>query len=291
MKRLDLYTGGHPLRLDDITHLQSGIIDVLKGICDGIGLGVGTYILSGCNITDSGTQTTVSPGYIYHNGIIYPFDGITYNNAITPGFIRYWFIEQQVLSPSPVTYQDGNTQNVHIRERFNIGYSNTPPPNYILFQQIRRLRQVVGITPQYGIIMYSGLVSNFTTNGLGKSGTPVDGWALCNGNTFSLVGGGTVTTPDLRGRFIVGYHNTDTDYNTIGNVGGSKTHTLTVNEMPAHTHGMGVRITGVTMGASSGNSAVSITGSNTNPTDSTGGGQPHENRPPFYTLAFIMKLY
>jgi microcystin-dependent protein len=243
----------------------------------------------------------MTAGYIYHNGIIYPFDGI--NIIGVPVSAAYWYIQQQVLSPSPVTYQDGNTQNVHIRERFQIGFNLSPPPNSIQLGQIRRLKQIVGFTPQRGIIMYSGSVSDFFPNGFGKPGTPVDGWALCNGNTHSLVGGGTITTPDLRGRFIVGYDGRtsnpgngiwDPVYNNISptNVGGSKMHTLTINEMPAHTHGQGVRITGVASGVSgNGSDGARITGSNTNPTDSTGGGQPHENRPPFYVLAYIMKLY
>lgn len=301
MQQLNLYTGGHPLKLDDILHLQTGVIDALKGICDGIGLGVGTYILAGCEITATVLQTTVNPGYIYHNGIIYPFDGFIYNNVVTPGFIRYWFIEQQILSPSPTTYQDGNVHNVHIRERFNINYSASLPSGAIPFQQIKRLKQIVGITPQFGIIMYSGPTTNFASNGLGLSNTPLDGWALCNGNTFNLVGGGTVTTPDLRGRFIVGYDNRttnpgngiwDSTYNTIGNIGGEKEHTLTVSEIPAHTHGQGVRINAVAANSPSGASSINPTSTTTvGVTDSTGGGDPHENRPPFYTLAYIMKLY
>lgn len=38
------------------------------------------------------------------------------------------------------------------------------------------------------------------------------------------------------GRVPVGYDTTQTEFNTIGKTGGEKTHKLTVNEMPSHTH-------------------------------------------------------
>ena len=39
------------------------------------------------------------------------------------------------------------------------------------------------------------------------------------------------------GKAIVGIDSNDTDFNTIGNTGGEKTHTLTIDEMPSHDHG------------------------------------------------------
>jgi len=80
------------------------------------------------------------------------------------------------------------------------------------------------------------------------------GWALCNGqilsipqNTalYSLIGiafGGdgvnNFAIPDMQGRIAVGYgHNKITGTNfTIGQTGGGETVTLTVNNIPAHTH-------------------------------------------------------
>ena len=41
---------------------------------------------------------------------------------------------------------------------------------------------------------------------------------------------------ELVGMFPVGYNPNDTSFNSIGKTGGEKTHTLTVNEMPSHTH-------------------------------------------------------
>ena len=101
--------------------------------------------------------------------------------------------------------------------------------------------------------------------------------------------------PDLRGRFIVG-QGADADYNTIGNTGGEKRHTLTVAEMPAHAHslddayysenvGQGQRQYG--SGDSDNDNDIITRRINTY---NTGGGGSHENRPPYFVLFYIMRL-
>lgn len=140
------------------------------------------------------------------------------------------------------------------------------------------------------------------------------GWALCDG---------TNGTPDLRGRFIVGYGKTDTDYDTIGKTGGQKLVTLITSQMPSHSHGgtlttssNGSHTHSVTMdyrgpdGKDHSNGTTHLcsnegvtgtdargvkivsggTHSHTVALTSQGSNVPHENRPPYYTLAYIMKI-
>lgn len=101
------------------------------------------------------------------------------------------------------------------------------------------------------------------------------GWALCNGSNG---------TPDLRDRFIVG---AGAGY-AVGATGGEATHTLTVDEMPRHNHTISSLGGGGTGGGAGLNCVENPTYfGNTCP---AGGGQPHENRPPYYALAYIMRL-
>jgi microcystin-dependent protein len=121
------------------------------------------------------------------------------------------------------------------------------------------------LVPTGAIMIWSGSVASIPA-----------GWALCDGSSGR---------PDLRGRFIVGYNNFDADYSTIGNQGGEKRHTLTISEMPSHSHNFeGVVPDGR---GGDGGKAAEIT---TKTTTATGGGLAHENRPPYYTLAYIIKL-
>jgi len=54
-------------------------------------------------------------------------------------------------------------------------------------------------------------------------------------NPATLFGFGTWVAIGA-GRMLVGIDTGDTDFDTAGETGGSKTHTLTIAEMPAHTH-------------------------------------------------------
>lgn len=107
----------------------------------------------------------------------------------------------------------------------------------------------------------------------------------CNGRKLSTTSG-FFRLPDLRGRFVVGQNSLDDDYKTIGMVGGEKVHRLTVEELPPHSHWIhvvpwGRRFTG-------GGSADQLDGGDGS-TGLTGGNNAHENRPPYYALAYIMR--
>ena len=56
------------------------------------------------------------------------------------------------------------------------------------------------------------------------------GFVLCNGSN---------STPDLRGRFVVGYADNDSDYD-VGDQGGSKQVTLSTSQLPSHNHSVSV---------------------------------------------------
>ena len=106
-----------------------------------------------------------------------------------------------------------------------------------------------------------------------------EGWQLCNG---------TNGTPDLRDRFIVGAGNSY----SVGNTGGADTVTLSVDQIPSHTHNVEM-IESSTYNRGSGplyeenKYGYRTIGIKSN---STGGGAAHENRPPYYALCYIMKL-
>lgn len=109
----------------------------------------------------------------------------------------------------------------------------------------------------------------------GSIATIPSGWVLCNGSNG---------TPDLRDRFVVGAGSTY----AVSDTGGEATHTLTAAEMPSHTH---THTHGAAPGSGSalacyGSSGASPASFSTN---SAGSGGAHENRPPYYALAYIMK--
>lgn len=88
----------------------------------------------------------------------------------------------------------------------------------------------------------------------------------------------------LKGRFIVGVDEDDVDLNESGKTGGEKEHTLTIDEIPPHDHNDGKLNEAITAN-NGGRSAVIVhkSESGTIPTTKTGGGQAHNNMPPYYT--------
>ena len=114
-----------------------------------------------------------------------------------------------------------------------------------------------------------------------------------NGYRFETPGEGLFRLPDLRGRFIVGHSADDNDYKAIGKTGGEKKHALTIAEMPSHSHGIDGEETDKTGYGASHNRATWIADCNDEApynTEVAGGGEAHENRPPYYVLAYIMRV-
>jgi microcystin-dependent protein len=178
-----------------------------------------------------------------------------------------------------------------------------------------------GIAPPGLVSMWSGTLNtstNFDATGLGVPGTAYAGWAICNGKNG---------TPDLRGRFIVGLTNTDgtnygytnsernfVQYNLIGKHGGLDSVAISINQMPVHNHTSSMSSagshthtvtgpSGCTNGVFSSSSGCYMSDTPTSVTtnsagshthslsiNDTGNDEAHENRPPYYVLAYIMKL-
>ena len=121
------------------------------------------------------------------------------------------------------------------------------------------------------------------------------GWVLCDGDSYSKstysngyasIGNSfgsnssTFNVPDLESdeRFVSGANN----HNEINAIGGSDEHTLTIDEMPEHTH-----LTGYTGKTLRGTQSANLT---TRDSSSTGGGQSHPNLPPYIKMHYIIKL-
>jgi microcystin-dependent protein len=206
-----------------------------------------------------------------------------------------------VTGNTTITGNTSVTGNMAVSSSFTVGANITATAGTVTATNFVGY----GTIPLGGIIMWSGT-------------TIPDGWALCNGQSSN-----GYKTPDLRGRFVIGYGAGFTDYGsgtvsanvwdntynqpgnlsqkgtTTGNTGGEKTHTLIVDEIPSHHHGTGAdvyvgnRTTDDSGGLQSYFTGIRPDWSATykaNWTDNTGGSQPHENRPPYYVLAFIMRV-
>ena len=124
-----------------------------------------------------------------------------------------------------------------------------------------------------------GFVSGMIILWSGAADAIPTGFVLCDGNN---------STPNLSGRFVVGYDASNSDYD-VDDTGGSESVTLTVNQIPAHTHNINLAVRAFYQEPRNFGVGTDGSANNSEDTGSTGGGQSHENRPPYYALCYIMK--
>ena len=187
----------------------------------------------------------------------------------------------------------------------NDGQTITQPYSSALVVDTAGNLNTTAVVPLGAIIMWSGKSMPY-------------GWGLCNGSTY-----GDILSPDLTSKFVVGaggMSTSQTQY-VIGDIGGEEYHQLTSQEMPAHQHAVSDAVSGLadgglfntvppeTSGTKNGSAIIqwdkNSSQSSLPGTSWTGGDPkntydysktlkvnqtlPHNNMPPYFALAYIIK--
>ncbi len=173
-------------------------------------------------------------------------------------------------------------------------------------------------------VMCNRLIPTATILPYAGQWTSPQGFLTCNGdvvliseyqNLYNIIGetyniggesSGEFRLPDLRGRAPIGVVPTNvTTFGTLirakslGDASGSETHTLTINEMPSHTHtsntnaptlGFVQRTGSNTLVTSDGSAGeLDLVNATNLVIDNTGGGAAHNNMQPYLTVNYIIK--
>ena len=252
--------GRYPLSTDGLEFIQQQI-ELIYNVAELHGR---NYILKG--------STATTEGIIVVDGEMMPLQGQP--NAYI-----------QVVEEYDTLQADGLTfENARVRRTANYVSDETGDNCYAasLFRKLTTIEALQEemtphLMPKGAIVMWSGT-------------TPPAGWAICNG---------TNGTPNLSGRFIVGVGKSsdgETDYQ-LNTTGGKEKVKLNANEcaLPKHRHGLDPQK--IKTGTKSEVFVATTFGTEdssgseySNEYEKQSADSPHENRPPYYVLAYIMKV-
>jgi microcystin-dependent protein len=260
MKRIELFDEDFPFTPKTVRFLQEIPTEALVELAKTFG---DNSILYGC----AEISGNITAGAVIINGEILPIDSQVLK--------QYIVIEETV---EDAIYKGDVPNPAYYTRIAKLSDSGT-----ILFSSLNKVQHK--FVPQGGIIMWSGSVMNIPK-----------GWALCDGANG---------TPNLKGRFVVGYDGSDSDYNAIGKFGGWKERTIMPDQagLAPHKHGSGTLVANAgseAFGTGTGAAVnIAVTGSGTYTFGVTGetaqhnglaGQVPLDIRPPYYTIAYIIKL-
>ena len=280
MLSLLLQTGGRPFAYDDIDVLQNLALAGTR-----LFAGLPNCVVSGCELTAVGSNYDVNSGVIWLDGELRDFPG---RSGVTlPALFQ---VAAEVRSDNRVhTLSYLNKPCLREQNAELVDYDPLNPPSrrplmltangpLMWWHRVEEKQRRVGELQPLAAVGYVAAEYDADGRGVGAAW----GWALANGNS-------STGAENLGGRFVVGFDPTRADYDTVGKPGGAESVTLTIAQMPAHTHPYTDRYTVERRAIDSGSDMRRDDDRTENKTTgSTGGNQAHENRPPFVTVLWRM---
>jgi hypothetical protein len=266
-------------------------------------------IINGCDATLSGSDVTITSGYIYINNEIIPFNGYTGAYPV--------YISQGTNAITTRVFKDGST-NPAVIETSTTTSLTIPTDSYIVFDPYtsQRYSDVLSrYSTKKGQIIEVALfdiTSKFDGTGLGK--WEWYGYALCNGNNGTpnlngrvTIGDGTYTETGFSHSYTYGENGGKAGVKLTGAQSGIKDHNHDITQTPHH-HGITSAETGwyyrnasdggggnyfgstptafpFSVNTSNGNANISI-----NNTGNVDADDYHENRQPFYAVKKIIRI-
>lgn len=274
-------TGGFPLDTNILDFMQDEY-KIFNNFCSL----TGNAILSGC--VDSGSSVT--DGVVVVSGEVMPFKG-----GVKSGDVIV------VEDKTKLRFENGEVKDVEIRKyaKFGVGSISYKWGD---FYRVKPIWQIENTSVKEDDAIKKRLDK---VEDLLKKIVPIGTIAIWNRPANIPIPMGWKECTDFAGRMPVGVDVDDSEFGVVGKVGGEKDHTLTVEEMPRHNHkhdyifdrlvALGKDLDGITVGdfdkTDNGgrwqDGYAEFQPFQSAPLKDAGGGQPHNNMPPYRVVKFI----
>lgn len=244
-------TGGFPLKTERLQELQTAY-----SIFNSLGALAGNLtIISGCVLAG----TTIGDGFVYIEGELLEFRA----GAVTPSSTVI-IIEEAVNRE----FENAEIKTVYTIRYATFGTAATSWP----WADFKRVDPVIQLMARLDSIEKKTAV--FQSGG---------GMVFWN-KPVADIPAGWQEVVNWRGRIPVGLDSTQVEFNAMGKTGGAKNKTLSINEIPSHTHGFRAY---VQEGSNSGSGGEDAGWFQDKQTASAGGGQSFSLLNPYRVVLFI----